>query len=129
VAQEKRPQLQVGLEFELQAKSGISASCGNSLMELDSDDVKSVAVAKILAVKDLVRAIDYAESVAQDAKRTLVAARLTQVLLIQRDSTRNQTKHCERHNYRIPVCTSHGCFCAQMISTSQMPGRNQACAI
>jgi hypothetical protein len=92
--------VQVGRELKLPTKSINSASWAPSLMELALDDVKSVALAKIQAVKDLGRAIDYAESVAQEAKRTLVAARLTQVLLIERDSQKNQAKHCTR--FRVP---------------------------
>jgi hypothetical protein len=40
------------------------------LMELASDDVKGVALAKIQAVKDLARAIAFVETVAQEAKHT-----------------------------------------------------------
>jgi hypothetical protein len=57
VTQETRLQLQVDLEFELQAKSRMSASCDSSLTELVLDDVKDVAVARIQAVKDLGRVI------------------------------------------------------------------------
>ena len=62
-------------------------------MELDSNDVQGVVLAKILAVQDLDRAIAYVECVAQEAKRTVVAARLTQVLLIERQP-KKKTKHC-----------------------------------
>jgi hypothetical protein len=128
VAQETRPQLQVGWEFELPAILRISASWAPSLMELVFNDVKSVALAKIQAVKNLGRAIDYAESVAQEAKRTLVAARLTQVLLIERDSPKNQSKHCAR--FRVPsgLLTRFARRC-QVLSKCQVPIAHVQCGV
>jgi hypothetical protein len=38
-------------------------------------------------------------------KRTLVAARLTQVLLIKRDSQKNQAQHCTRFRVPSPLLT------------------------
>jgi hypothetical protein len=96
VAQESRPQLQVGLILEVQRKSRMTASSAPSLGELVLGDVKSVDIIKIQAVKNLDRAIDYVESVAQDLKHTLVAVRLTQVLLIERASKKKKTAHCKR---------------------------------
>jgi hypothetical protein len=93
-AQEWRPQLQVGLAVDRQAKSRTAASFAPCLMELVSDDVKSVALAKIRAVKDLDRALAFAESVAQEATLTLKAARLTQVLLIEWGPAKDKAKHC-----------------------------------
>jgi hypothetical protein len=92
-------------------------------MELASDDVKGVALAKIKAVKDLARALAFVETVAQEAKHTLVAARLTQVLLIERDSKKNQTKHCKPSRF----CST--LFCVQTTSTFPTQKPNQACAI
>jgi hypothetical protein len=94
LAQKSRPQLQVGLAVNRQTKSRMAGYFASQLMELALDDVNSVVLAKIQAVKDLDGAIAFVESVAQDAKRSLVAARLTQVLLIERASSKKIKQYC-----------------------------------
>ncbi len=75
-------------------------------MELVSDDVKSVALAKIQAVKDLDGALALAETVVQEATLTLKAARLTQVLLIEWGPQKDKIKHC--NCFSRSFCFAHG---------------------